>query len=533
MNAVLVLIRRIVVAAWRFRWAAVAAAWVVCGVGWAFVATMPNQYQASARLYVNADQVLTPLLKGIALENTLASQLSVLQRTLLSRPNLEKLVSNTNLDLKIRGPADLEAMVQSLARRITITSQARNLFTINFTDTSPKLAYDVVNAILNTFIETKTGTNRAEMQNAQVFLQQQIDDYARKLGNAERRRAAFRTKYMDLLPLSANGASRVDQARSHLVSLENNLADQVAQRDLIAKELAATSPMVVTDRQQTPTTAAGVAATIDADPRVGAAQARLDALKLQYTDQLPDVGAAKQVLAAARKIAAHDIAVRAAAIGAAEKAAAAAAAKGGTASVNTHSMPNPVFEQIKVKLVEQETKIASLQRQISQAQQDLAHLDQMARSAPGVQAQYQNLDRDYSVLMQNYKELLARRESMSIAQAASLQADRLKIQVIDPPQVPQNPVSPPRAKLLSAVLLIGLLAGGGLAVLLVQFDQSFHTIDELRDLGLPVAGGISMLNIASTRGRLTAAMAFAASVAALVAVYGGLVYRLLQHSGSV
>ncbi len=54
-------------------------------------------YEANARLYVDADAVLTPLLKGLALDNKPDNQLELLQRTLLSRPNLEKLISKTDL----------------------------------------------------------------------------------------------------------------------------------------------------------------------------------------------------------------------------------------------------------------------------------------------------------------------------------------------------------------------------------------------------------------------------------------------------
>jgi hypothetical protein len=68
---------------------------------------------------------------------------------------------------------------------------------------------------------------------------------------------------------------------------------------------------------------------------------------------------------------------------------------------------------------------------------------------------------------------------------------------------------------------------------LVQFDQSFHTIDELRDLGLPVAGGVSMLNVTVTRGRLASIMLFATSLALLWAVYAGLLYRMLHTPGVV
>ena len=175
--------------------------------------------------------------------------------------------------------------------------------------------------------------------------------------------------------------------------------------------------------------------------------------------------------------------------------------------------------------------IASLQRQISDATHERDRLDEMARSAPGLQAEYLNMNRDYDVLRKNYDELLARRESMRIATAAEADADKIKIQIIDPPQVPQNPVAPKRARLLTAVLAAGLIAGVGLSVLLVQFDQSFHTIDELRDFGLPVAGGVSLLNMAVSRGRLAAVVGFGMSVAMLGVVYAGLFYKLLHGSG--
>ena len=97
MSTLLILVRRILVAAWRYRWAAVALSWIICGGGWAYVYTVPNQYEASARLYVDADAVLTPLLRGISIDSSLGNQVDMLQRTLLSRPNLEKLVSNTDL----------------------------------------------------------------------------------------------------------------------------------------------------------------------------------------------------------------------------------------------------------------------------------------------------------------------------------------------------------------------------------------------------------------------------------------------------
>jgi uncharacterized protein involved in exopolysaccharide biosynthesis len=573
MNTLLVMARRIVKAAWRYRWAAVALAWIICGAGWAFVYTIPNSYEASARLYVDADAILTPLLRGLAVDNSLGSQLDVLQRTLLSRPNLEKLVSNTDLDLSITGPADLEAMVGGLSTAIKITPQTRNLFTITYRNTNPKLAFDVVQTILTTFIESKTGNNRSEMENAGLFLQQQIGAYERQLRDAEKKRADFRAKYLDLLPMGEAGGTGLDAAEGNVRHLQGTLADELAKRDMLNRELASTPPMVVTDTANGGAGAPppGSAAAIALNPRVVEAQRNLDELLITRTDSHPDVVLARKhleetkasVAREATEVETQTAAARAAAKAAAAKTAAAktgpgdgkgapadgkgaAAADGkgaaagsgaplsagaATAADNSRSVPNPIYEQLKVRMFETESLLSSLQRQIADATHERDRLEEMARSAPGIQAEYINLNRDYDVLQTNYKELLGRREQMKIGSAADADADKIKIQVIDPPQVPQNPVAPRRAMLLSAVLGIGIAGGAALAVLLVQFDQSFHTIDELRDLGLPVAGGISLLNVAVTRGRLASVFAFGMALVLLGALYAGLLYRLAHTPG--
>jgi hypothetical protein len=68
---------------------------------------------------------------------------------------------------------------------------------------------------------------------------------------------------------------------------------------------------------------------------------------------------------------------------------------------------------------------------------------------------------------------------------------------------------------------------------MLQFDRSFHSIEDLRDIGLPVVGGISMLGITvPMRRRVFSAASFAMAVLLLWAVYGGLIYRLLQTPGA-
>src|SRR5665213_4446435 len=77
---------------WRRKWIAAAICWIVCIVGWPAVFRIPNVYESQARVYVDVDSLLTPLLRGLAVESNPLQQLDYMQRTLLSRPNMEQVI---------------------------------------------------------------------------------------------------------------------------------------------------------------------------------------------------------------------------------------------------------------------------------------------------------------------------------------------------------------------------------------------------------------------------------------------------------
>ena len=506
-------IRKQIIGAWRYRWPAILFFWLVCAGGWAAVFSIPNQYESSARMYVDADVVLTPLLRGLAVDSSLAAQVDLLQRTLLSRPNLEKLISKTDLELQLKAPSDRQAMVERLGTEIRIIPQTKNLFTITYRNPSPRLAYDVVQNMLSTFVESKTGNNRADLENAGRFLQDQISTYEAQLRDAERKRADFRTKYVDLLPTDTGG-TKLETAAASLNSLLGQLKDAEARKIALAKELASTPAMVVTEND----TAAAAAAAAGPN-RLQTAERHLGELRLRLTENHPDVIAARNLVAGIKSGAAGpNDAVR---------------GGGGAAGPRSRSAPNPVYEQMKVRTLETDSLISSLTRQVADATKERQRLEDIARGAPGLQAEFVNMNRDYDVLRKNYESLLARRESMRISSAAEVSADNVKVQIIDPPQVSQTPVAPKRLLLVSGVLLAGLAAGATLALLLVQMDQSFHSTDDLRDLGYPVAGGVSMLTAAIPFGQRALALgSFCVALAAPAVVYGGLMWRLLRAGAS-
>jgi polysaccharide chain length determinant protein (PEP-CTERM system associated) len=483
--------------AWRRRWLLVATAWGVCLLGWGIVALIPNSYESDARLYVDADAILTPLLRGIAVDQNTQSQLEMMQETLLSRPNLEKLIDITPLNLSVTNRTQRQAMVARLGATIKVVSQGRNLFTISYRNSNPQLAHDVVAALLNIFIERATRTNREDMSNARRFLDNQIAFYVSQLSAAEQRRAAFLRKYMDILPLQSNGGvSRLDNARVTVRNLEWQLKDAMARRAALQQEESLTPPVI------TEATALG-SGTASPQARLVAAEEKLAELRTRYTDRFPDVIAARRLVATLR--------------------AELAKAPKKQAPPPGFTLPNPVYEQLKMRMIEADANISALRAQLDSARQDLARMEALARAAPEVEAQYQGLDRDYAVLRKNYEELLARRQASNITEAADTTADKVRLRIIDPPQIPTIPVAPNRLLLVSLVLLAGLGAAAGLAILLTQTDSSIADLGQLREFGRPVLGGISV--VAAPRQRhifYPQAVGVMLAVLVLIAVYGGL-----------
>jgi polysaccharide chain length determinant protein (PEP-CTERM system associated) len=388
-------------------------------------------------------------------------------------------------------------MVERLGKTIRVTQQSRNIFSIAYRNPNRQLAYDVVQAVLASYIENRAGDNREDMEKAAKFLDEQIAGHEVQLRDAEQKRAAFRAKYLDLLP-GDNGVNRLEEARSQVLSLQGQLDDARSRRIILARTLAGTPAVVATE----------AAGGIDTRAALHAAEAKLRDLQQVYTDAYPEVISQKRVVENLRR----------------------SGGDAGDGGGGGKAVPNPVYEQLKIRLVETDASIQSLTRQIEDASHERDRLSSIAHGEPNLEARYLNLNRDYDVLRNNYEELLKRREEMKIAEAAQVRANNVKMVIIDPPQVPQVPVAPARVLMAMGILVAGLFAGVGVVIGMITLDTSFHSIVELRAMGRPVLGAISLAALPPTLAqRLRSAAIFGSAIAGLVVVLGGVLLHFTQH----
>lgn len=447
----------------RRRLAALAVAWLVAVLGWAAVLLWPDSYESRARIFVDPETVLQPLLRGLTVEVDAERRVEAMRRALTSRPNLEEVARRAGL---VADGADARALaetVRRLAREIRVEAdrEVPGLFTVSWRARDPGRAHAVVAALVEVFVENNARTDRADLERARGFIERQIAAQARALDEAERRLAEFRKRHVDLLAGEQGYFFRLEQARARVAGLRAELEAARARRAELARRLAATPRYL-------PLSALPTYAAL---PQTGPAaelarlEARLAELRQRYTEAHPDVVATRRAIEALR---------------------ARLEAEGGG---RPSGLPNPLHDQLAAQLAALDAEIASIATRLEQAERDERELLARARTAPEVEAELKRLTRDYEVIRRNYEELVARREAARIADALQAGDEPARLRIVDPPSEPVLPAAPPRTLLLAGVLLGSLAAGTGYALARAALEQPFETARALeRTFGLPVVG---------------------------------------------
>jgi polysaccharide chain length determinant protein (PEP-CTERM system associated) len=492
----------------KYRWHAVFITWAVAIAGWVVVLKLPNQYEASARVYVDTQSILKPLLSNMTTLPNLDQQVLYMRRTLISRPNVERVMRMVDLDVKAKNTKEHDAMVEELMEKIKIGGTERDdIYTISYMAPDPKLGKDVVQALLTIFVEGSFGGKKQDSDKAVQFIDDQIRNYEEKLAAAENSLKEFKIRNLGMLPSEGGDfGSRMMTANETLNTARLELAEAEQARNAIRRRIAGeaapgeTAPLPVSDPEL--------------ESRIAAVTKTLDGLRTQYTEAHPDIIANARLLEqlVARK---QEL------------------AKNRKPSADPGAGYSPMLQQMNVALSEAEARVAALQARVSEHTARVARLRAQSSQAPEIEAQLAQLNRDYQVNRENYQKLVERRESAKLSGDLTSATDMLSFRTIDPPTAPLLPSGPNRLRLFSLVFVGALVAGLASAFLMSQLRPTFLSQAALREVtGLPILGSISMnWTEQQTVRRKRRLVALGAAVAVLLAIYGAGVTAILVRPG--
>jgi polysaccharide chain length determinant protein (PEP-CTERM system associated) len=487
---------------WQRRWIGLGVAWLAAIIGAIIVFRLPDKYEASARVYVDTQSMLQPLMAGMAINPDPSQQVAILSRILLSRPNLEKIIRKSDLDTSAgRNAADL---VDETVGSLSINrAGGDNIYTIAFRYPDGRKARDVVQAALSTFIEQSLGRTRSGTDSARKFIDDQIKDYESKLRESEARLQAFRLKYLGLIGTSGLGyvqqmTTVTEQIKDTRVELR--VAEQT--RDGIRKQLQEQTqrgPVATTKR-------IAAVAVPELDNRINEQKRQLDELLRKYTDQHPDVVSIKRLLTQLLEDRKREIEVR---------------SKAAEDDPGNPLTGDPVAQQLKVALNDAEANVTAVRARLGEYEARHSQLRSSAEIMPKIDMELTQLDRDYGIQKRQYETLVGKRETASLTGKLE-DAGVAEFRIIDPPRVTPAPVAPNRLLLLGVVVAVSLFAGVATSWLVSQARPTFRDGRTLREVAQrPLLGMISILPTHSWRVmQRRAALLFAGGLSGLVASYG-------------
>jgi polysaccharide chain length determinant protein (PEP-CTERM system associated) len=510
---------------WQFRWMAMIVAWAICLVAWPVILALPNKYEAGARVFVDPSTALKPVIQGLAIEQDVNAELNLVRQSVLSGPQLQKIVEQTGLDAQATTPAQHSRVVDELGSRLEITAQVNQgpgeggpivpsrVYKISYQDVDQARALKVVQILLDNFMEgTLSGKRRGSMA-AQRFVENQIHDYETRLNEAEQRLADFKKKNVGMVPGDNTNDyfTRLQIEMDAVKKAETSLGIATTRRNALTQQL----------RGETSIAAAsgfagagggGIAPQSGGDTlsRIKETQAKLDDLLLRFTDKHPDVIALRETLEQLKQRRASEM--QALRLGDANAAAA------------TGASSNPVYQSIQLALNQADVEIAGLRGELGDHQAKVAELRRMVDTMPQVEAEFARLNRDYTVTKTQYTALVDRLEKARLGEEAEA-VGSVRFEVIDPPAVGFKPASPRRALLLAATLLAAVAVGIGLAYLLSMLKPVFHGAKQISELtGVMVLGVVSAFQSpAEVAARRRDLIGYSAACVLLVSATGAVV----------
>jgi len=468
---------------WRFKWQALIVAWCVALVFWAVIFLIPNKYEASAKIFVDSGTTLSQATKGISLNNDAQDQLDRMTAELLGTPQLRKVADETNLMAGAITAEQQMGVINGLRQNISIIADSKHakgaptLYTITYTDPNRARSLQVVDDLLNEFVEGSLTNNSEGSHQAEQFLTGQIEHYGRLLSSTEQRLADFKKRNLGLLPNEQGDYfAHLQAANSALRQLGQDLFVARREQDALAEELKSGQQFTSTT-PAAPVSASG-AAVLDTEQQIAQVEQRLGQMLLEYTTKYPGVVELEQTLRQLKARRQRELAAaKSGDVGA-------ASALGLTA--------NPVYQKVEEQYNMQQVKIASIEQEIVDRRAEIAKLKERLGIAPQVQAEYAQLARNYQVTKKQYDVLLARLDRTRLGQQAA-STGLVKFQVIDPPSAGFKPVFPNRPLLIIGALIAALAAGAGVAYLLHLLRPVFVSARQLGAVtGLTVLGAVSL-----------------------------------------
>lgn len=412
----------------------------------------PKSYESNALVYIDSANIIEPLLNDRARVSDI-DRAEQAEKLLYTRSLLRAAAEQTGLLTPDSTPEDVDRVITSLRNKLMVEAEGESFFRVTFWNKNPDRSYEVLNALLQTFIGNRSGARHDESSNAYTFINSQVTEYKKQLDEAERKLQAHKA--------ASPGVSEADvkQRISEITNEIQNLRIAIQQTE---SQIATTKQLLNEEDQYLSARSESGAL----KQRRRALQEELAQLRLSYRESYPDIISIKGQL--------QDIDATLQAMGAGEGYQPATGEGGGA-----------LFEDLRSQLSVAEVNLRSQSKRLQSLKELLADERQRADAAATAEARLAELQRDYNVIVQVYEKLLARQETAKMTVALNTSGGNGNYDIIEEPVYPLEPGGPQFIHFAVAAPVLGLGAPIGLLLALIMADPRIRSTSRLMESAPP------------------------------------------------
>jgi len=444
--------------------AAIAALGLLAGFVW------PKKYSASTSILVQESNIIKPLMEGRAVTTGNADRAAIAREVIFSRKIMDDILVTGGWMQSHPSPLEQERIIEGIKRRTSVSNMRENLIKIEYDDSDPQRAFAVARRLGDQFIEQSLAAKENESREAYEFISNQVNDYRKKLTDAEERLKSYRASNPDARPGSETDTNtRISELRTQIENARMQLMEQRSAEHALVDQVSGESQFSAVQTRE-----------MGFRTRLAELQGELDKLRLSYTDQHPDVVRVR-----------HQIEDLKEQLRTASEQSKARRAGGVHSGMDEPIAYNPLSLELRSKLAETRRTAAGTQSRMAASETLLQQeLDRSRRIADSANV-LSELTRDYEVNRDIYQDLLKRRENARVSMNLDADHRGLTFNVQEPAMMPLRPVGLRFMHFGLAGIGLGVLLPFALLFALVRWDPRLRSPHQLVQFtGLPLLASV-------------------------------------------
>ncbi len=329
-------------------------------------------------------------------------------------------------------------VVENLQNGVKAVEQGRqtSIIRASYSSTDPVLARDLVNALVQAYLDQAVVFKTEEASRTVSFIDQQIRGLSGELDISEKNLQSYKST-AGVIKLDGEAQTLIDK----LSEMEKSRTEVILQK----KQLEFARDALKKAIQRGVVYSPGI---MKSDPLVAGLAAKLSELEIQKKALMTEYTEAHQMV---------------------------------------KTVQSQIDEVQKKILAVYETGLSNLTTQEGAVSRQLFLYDEQMRTLPALERDLARLTRISKVNADIYTFLLQKHEEARIAKASTSS----NIDIVDPAITPSRPIKPKIATNLLLGLIIGLVLGIGLAFFQEYLDDTIKNADEAkRAMGLPLLAAI-------------------------------------------